>query len=87
MKPLKHPIPKDDVGYLNHTLLAMVSIGRSTVNYRFALNLITVKPIYRELQIHRESSHGETGKGGPLWGLNASVPVWPNHGSFGAIAW
>ena len=40
-----------------------------------------------ESQIHRESNHGETGKGGPLWGLNAESVKWPNHGSFEAISW
>ena len=35
-------------------------------------------------QIYRESNHGETEKGGPLWGLKAALLVWPNHGGFGS---
>ena len=37
-------------------------------------------------QIYRESNHGETEKGGPLWGLKAAVLVWPNHGVFESIS-
>ena len=37
-------------------------------------------------QIYRESNHGETEKGGPLWGLKAVMLVWPNHGVFEALS-
>ena len=38
-------------------------------------------------QNRHDSNHEETGKGDPLWGLNSSVLVWPNHGGSEAISW
>ena len=35
-------------------------------------------------QNHRESNHGETGKGNPIRGLKAKSVKWPNHGGFGS---
>ena len=61
---------------------AAQSLG-SAVNWRMGRR----GTLGSESQNHRESNHGETGKGGPLWSVNPSVPVWPNHGSFEAIPW
>ena len=82
--------------------LVLSSAIRSTMNWLLARRSVAgaASQIHRELnhgetgcvvgaasQFRHESNHGETGKGGPLWGLNPSVPVWPNHGAFGAISW
>ena len=37
-------------------------------------------------QNHRESNHGETGKGDPCWDWKAAVLARPNHGGFEAIS-
>ena len=60
---------------------AAQSLG-SAVNWRMGRR----GTLGSESQIRRESNHGETGKGAPLWGLNAADAIWPNHGSFEAIS-
>ncbi len=56
---------------------------RSTVNWPMARR----SAVGQASQFRHESNHGETGKGGPLWGLKSARTVWPNHGVFGAISW
>ena len=48
---------------------------RSTANWLLARRSV----VGAASQIHRESNHGETRKGGPLWGLKARLTVWQNH--------
>ena len=39
----------------------------------------------RRITVNQITAKSE--KGDPFWGLNADMPVRPNHGGFGAISW
>ena len=56
---------------------------RSTVNWP----MVRRNVVGSASRFRHDLNNGETGKGGPLWGLNPSMPVWPNHGVFGVISW
>ena len=43
-----------------------------------------VAPSAPQPQNPRESNHGESGNGGPFWGLNRKSAKWPNHRGFGS---
>ena len=53
-------------------------LRRSTVNWL----MVRRSAVGAASQIHRESNHGETGNGDPLWGLKPAVLARPNHGNY-----